>query len=94
MIRVNTETEEVSKLKKKHKNSILDFNDAKTERANRSNPKGDYLRSITVEAPRLTKNMSEQNLQSTLDMPKKTAPAATTNNTFFSTLKLHKRQVS
>ena len=92
MIRVNTETEEVSRLKKKYKNSILDYHDAKTQRTKKSTQKTDYLRLTTVEAPRLTKNVSEQSLPFSLQLFKKTTPATT--KTIFSPLKLHKKQVS
>lgn len=92
MIRVNTETEEVSKLKKKYKNSILDYRDPKTERTKHSTQKDDYLRLTTVEARRITKNCSDKSLPFNLEIFKKSTPATT--NTFYSTLKLHKRQIS
>jgi len=59
MFKVNTESEEVTKLKRKYKNSILSC-DSKTERVKCNRSKGDYLRMTMIDdAPRLvTKNLS------------------------------------
>jgi len=55
MVRVNTESEEVTQLKKKYKNSILSCSHSRTERLKNSHEKGNYLRLTTVDAPRITK---------------------------------------